>query len=212
VVSALLWAAGWPSPPGPAPAGPASPPPSAATTAFLTGWRAHLSSSWSVDQVVERRADSGATLSFAVHEAQRPPDSVRVGLGTVSARQGSTQLACGPTRGSQTVCRRLPAPTTWAATVDSQLAALAALVEGPSAVYRVTTDRAGCFMLALVVPPAQVPVSLERAATYCLDPASGALLSARIQRDGATDVTTTTAHHAPAVDADLALPAGVVIG
>ncbi len=178
--------------------------------AFLAAWRAHLMASWSVDEVDERTTTSGATLRFDVHEAQSPPDSVLVGNGTVAARRGAVQLACGPgAPGQQYACRSVPDTMTWEEDVDRQVATLRAEVEGPTAYYTVRQAGAGCWSLVLARPSRAVPVVLGRASTFCLDLATGALRSSEVERVGAVDRVMVVAAHAPASATDLALPSGV---
>ena len=176
--------------------------------AFLAAWRAHLAASWSVDEIDERTAASGAVIRFEIHRAQHPPDSVVVGNGTVAARRGSTELACGPGAGAALACRSAPARLTWAQDVDAQVAALRAELVGPRAVYRVGGAGDGCWTLSVVVPSAAVPVVLGLGATYCLDTTTWALRSSVIRRVGAVDRVTVASAHAPATAADLALPPG----
>ncbi len=211
-LSALLGVAGVlpstsrpPAPPAPSPAG--SP-----ADAFLAAWRAHLSASWSVDEVDERTTDSGATIRYDIHDAQRPPDSLETSGGTVAARRGGVVLACGPApSGTGLVCRSVPAPRTWQQDVDQQISNLAAAVTGPRAVFRVSAAGPGCWTLTLALPATVVPVQLGRGAGYCLDPTTWALRSSLVRRVGAVDRATTVASHAPATDADLALPPGATI-
>lgn len=183
-----------------------------AGAAFLAAWRAHLMASWSVDEVVERTAASGAKVRFQVHEAQDPPDSVSIGNGTVAARRGATQVACGPGTGASTyACRSAAAPVSWQQSVDQQIAGLKAEVSGPRPYFSVHQSGAGCWAFHLVVAPEAVPVVLGRGATYCLDLVTGALRSSEVQRVGAVDRVTVVSAHAPAKAADLALPAGVTL-
>jgi hypothetical protein len=166
--------------------------------------------SWSVDEVDVRTTATGSTLRFDVHDAQAPPDELLIGNGTVSARRGAVQVACGPGRaGQQYACRSVRTGVPWAQDVNGQVAALRAEVEGPAAFYTVRDAGPGCWSLVLVKPGAQVPVVAGRGATYCLDLATGALRSSEVQRVGAVDRVTVTAVHAPAAPADLALPAEV---
>jgi hypothetical protein len=192
--------------------GPSAPP---AGPAFVALWRVHLLSSWSVDEVGERVTSSGATLRFQVHLAQRPPDSVEVASTTVSARRGSTVIACAtPTGGDHPVCREAPATLTWQQHAEAELAVLRQAVTGPRSEYLVRALRPGCFEFRLrdptFRPPANSAVSLGRHATYCLDVRTGAPLSSRVDTGTRVDTFTTTRVHAPATDADLALPAGAV--
>ncbi|GAC1532088.1 MAG: hypothetical protein NVS3B12_09210 [Acidimicrobiales bacterium] len=175
---------------------------------FLVAWRAHLLASWSVDQVEERTTAGGATLRFTLHEAQRPPDRVRLGGGATEARRGFTLVACAvPPQGDHPVCRQAPTRRTWRDDVERDMAALRTLVEGPGALYGVLAPSPGCWDLVLRRPEESVPVVLGRGSQYCLDLTTGAVLSSRVQRIGAVDRVTTVARHAPATDADLALPA-----
>lgn len=193
-----------PPPPGPTPA---------AADAFLRAWRAHLLASWSVSQVEERVTTAGATLRIPIHEAQRPPDRVREGGAAVEARRGATLIACAvPPGGDHPVCRQAPATQTWGQATDAEMAVLSRLVTGPRAVYGVTAELGGCFDLVLRRPPESVPVSLGRGSQYCMDPITGVVLSSRVQRVGAVDTVTTVEHHAPATDADLALPTDATFG
>ena len=206
--------------PAPGPAGHpgARPSPAPATGAaarmapadqFLAAWRAHLMASWAVDEIEQRTTTAGATIRFEIREAQAPPDSIVIGNGTVAARQGQLDVACGPGTGGQAyACRSAPAPTTWQQDVDRQVAALRAEVEGPDAYYSVQAAGDGCWSLSLARPSQAVPVVLGRGATFCLDPRTGALRSSEVQRIGAVDRVTVVAVHAPATAADLALPPG----
>jgi len=152
-------------------------------------------------------------VQFQVHQAQNPPDAVEIGNGTVSARRGATEVACGPgASGTGLTCRSAPAPLPWAQDVDQQLALLRADVSGPGAYYTVSGTPDGCWTLTLAVPPAAAPAVLGLGSTYCLDPLTHALRSSRVQRAGALDVVTVTDAHAPATAADLALPAGAGVG
>lgn len=204
VAGLVLTEAPPPPPPGPSPQ---------AAAAFLAAWHAHLLASWSVAQVEERVTTKGATLRIAIHEAQRPPDRVREGGAAVEARRGSVLIACAvPPGGDHPVCRQAPAAQTWAQGADSEMAVLARLVSGVQPVYAVTARPGGCFELTLRRPPESVPVSLGRGSRYCIDPATGAVTSSRVQRVGAVDTVTTTEAHAPARDVDLALPQNATFG
>ena len=184
------------------------PPPPDAAPAFLAAWRAHLLASWSVDEVEQRTTASGGTIGFRLHEAQRPPDSVSIGGATIDARRGSTLVACAtPAGGTHPVCREHATTVTWARMAEGRVAALRATVAGPRRVYRVVATGPGCFRLDLVVPAARLGRAVPIGAAYCFDSRTQALRSSTVRLAGATDVITATSIHAPATDADLALPA-----
>ncbi|HEY2430642.1 MAG TPA: hypothetical protein VGI06_17025, partial [Acidimicrobiales bacterium] len=152
---------------------------------------------------------AGATIRFQVHEAQRPPDSVRTGGGTVDARRGSVLIACStPAGGSHPVCREGPAPGTWRQVVDAQIAGLRPFLTGPLRVYRVVALARDCFRLDLVVRATRLPPALALGARYCIDPGTQAVLSSSQRLAAAVITITATSVHGPATDADLALPAG----
>jgi len=176
--------------------------------AFLAAWQAQLSSSWSVDEVEQRTTVAGATIAFRIHEAQRPPDSVDLAGGTISARRGQILIACATPPGATTfVCREAPTSQTWAESVAAQIASLRGLLTGPRPVYEVTNLGHACYRLTVSPAVTVLPVSFGRGARYCFDPTTHAVRMSTIERVGATDTTTVLALHAPATDADLALPA-----
>jgi hypothetical protein len=185
-----------------------APPTLTAASRFVAAWHAHLSTSWSVDEIERRTTTSGATISFQIHEAQRPPDSVSSGGTTVSARRGETLIACATALGSSTpVCREQTTTQTWDQGVAVQIAQLTAAVTGPSAPYTVTDLGGACYSLTLRPATAPLPTFIDRGARYCFDPATNAVRMSVIQRTGAVDTTIATVMRAPATDADLALPA-----
>ncbi len=205
-VAAVLLATGAFDRAAPARPRPLTTPPDGAA-AFVAAWRAHRLASWSVDEVDARSFPSGATIRFEIHEAQRPPDSIRLAGGTASGRRGSTEIGCATPEGSShPICRLSPAAHTWAEDVDTEVAALTRIVEGPGAIYRVTALGGGCYQFETRVPAAQLSVLFGRSARYCLDARTGAVVSSRVVVVGAVDTITTTDVHAPATDADLALP------
>jgi hypothetical protein len=207
VATVALGVAGWL--PSAAPPSAAAPPPPDTAAAFVAAWQAHLQADWSVDEIDQRTTTSGASISFQIHHAQAPPDSLETGGGTVAARIGAVEVACGAgANGTGYACRSAPAPRSWQAEVDAEIAGLRAAVIGPEAVFAVSTDGRGCWTLSLRVPAATVPVLLGRGATYCLDPTTLALRSSVVHQVGAVDRVNTVVTHAPATAADLALPAG----
>lgn len=183
--------------------------------AFVALWRTHLLSSWSVDETGERVTATGASLRFRVHIAQRPPDSVEIASATVAARRGSTLIACAtPAGGAHPVCREAPATLTWQQHADAEMAVLRQAVTGPASEYLVQALGPGCFGFTLrdprYRPPANSAVTFGRRATFCVDAHTGAVLSSRVDTGTRVDTFTATRVHAPATDADLALPADAV--
>jgi hypothetical protein len=203
-ISALLGAVGQL---GPGPRGAAAVPLPDVAPAFLAAWRLHLTTSWWVDESVERTEPNGSAVRFTILEAQRPPDSIEIGGTTISARQGATAIACAAGPSSGYACRRAPAEGTWIDQVAAAMAALRRVLTGPAPVYRVVVGGPGCYQWVLRIPVADLPVSLPRAAQYCIDPVTGIVRSSRVDLSGVVDTVTVVAQHAPATAADVALPA-----
>jgi hypothetical protein len=119
---------------------------------FVAAWKRSLMSSWAVEQAYERVTPRG-TLRFTVRRAQRPPDSLDVGLGTIQARRGDTALACVTGASEQLHCRSAGAAVAYDVTVASAVDSLRAQVVGPAALYDVGIGNgAGCYGLRLRVP------------------------------------------------------------
>ena len=176
----------------------------AAAARFVAAWRKSLETSWSVDESVERITASGGRLSFSVHRAQRPPDRLNFGLGSLEARQGNVLTTCGAGASGKVSCAHQPTTTTYAEEVDGQVKTLGPYVSGPEAVYAVA-EVAGCFQLTLRLPGYPVP-PYGQSAVFCFDPATGAPAGSVIVRNEGTDRTRIVAAHIPASPADLALP------
>jgi len=194
---------------------PSPPPPvtAAAATDFLAVWRAHLLASWAVVQVERRTFASGSSVTFEIHAAQRPPDSLEIEGTTISGRQGSTDFACATSpRTGRLLCRKVESAVTWEQYVDSYVAAVRAQISGPDALYGVARGGHGCFVFEPIVPPANLPVLFGRGARYCFDAPTGALVSSTVEVVGAVDTLTTIDLHAPATTSDLKLPAGATFG
>ena len=180
-----------------------------ASVQFVAAWRHHLLASWSVDVVTTRSSGAATPVRVQVHEAQRPPDSIRIGGGAAAAIRGDRVLACATADDGNWVCRSAPSGADWATRAANELAGIARLVGGPTAPYTVSVAGPGCYELRLrsgVASP-----TWGRRAAYCLDAGTGAVLRSEVDRGTVSDVAVTVSMHAPATDADLALPPGAVI-
>jgi hypothetical protein len=171
---------------------------------FLDAWRNNLTTSWAVSETLDRVTAAGRRLDFPVQRAQRPPDHLNVGLGTVDARLSGVLVACGVGGKGDLACGRQPGAPSFEASVDSQIATLETYLRGPTPLYQVA-ELAGCYQLTLAVPRFPVP-PYGRLAVFCFDPTTGAPAGSVVAKDGGTDRTTVTDVHAPATDSDLQLP------
>jgi hypothetical protein len=171
---------------------------------FLDAWRRSLTTSWAVTESVARTTSDGRRLDFPAVLAQRPPDHVNIGLGTVDARLAGVDVACGVGSTGTLTCRRQPGATPFDKTVDDQVGILRTYVAGPAPLYAVA-ELAGCFQLTLQVPGFPVP-PYGRRAVFCFDPATGAPAGSVVAKDQGTDRISVTDAHSPATADDLQLP------
>jgi hypothetical protein len=153
---------------------------------------------------LDRTTATGAHAVFALHRAQRPPDRISVGLGSVTARQGNVLIGCAPGGDGKVRCSSEGTAPPYDEEVNRQLIILGPYVTGPQALYDVA-QLAGCFQLILRLPGYPSP-PYGKSAVFCFDPASGAPAGTVIVRAEGTDRTSIVTAHAPATDADVALP------
>jgi hypothetical protein len=178
----------------------------AAKAAFLEAWRRSRLSTFFVALRFERRTSGGQGLASEVRIAQRPPDRLSVGLGSIDARRGGRRLACATGADGSLRCRDGgPAPP-YAQEVDDEVALLRGYLSGPNPLYGVRARRRGCYELELLVPIPAPPYG--RRARFCFDPSTGALVESEVERAEATDRQQAVEVRATVGDADLAPPAG----
>jgi len=207
--TAAVAATGSPSAPGArtaARAGGAAPADGAARADFLDAWRRSRLSTWLVVLRFERRTSAGRRLTSEVRIAQRPPDRLATGLGSIDARRHGRRLACttGP-RGALQCRDGGPAPP-YGQEVDRELALLRGYLSGPDPLYRVRVEGGGCYRLELLVSMPAPPYG--RRARFCFDAATGAPVASEVDRAEATDRQQAIQVRATVGDADLAPPAG----
>ena len=177
-----------------------------AARSFLDAWRRSRLSSWSVDAVFTRSGPKGERLSVAVHRAQRPPDRLLTGLGTVNARRGDVELVCagGERAPSSLRCREGRALVPYEEEVEAEMRLLRRYVLGADALYAVRQEGRSCFRLRLRFELPSPPYG--RLAVFCFDEETGAPTRAEIRRDQGTDVTRSVRIKADPDEEDLAPP------
>lgn len=172
----------------------------AAASQFLSEWERSRLGTWVVDARFDRVTAAGRTLAIDIHMAQRPPDRLVTGLGTVNARRGGQRLACAPDAEGEVHCRAGgPAPP-YADEVTDELRILATYVRGPQAFYAVARE-GDCFRLRLRQRVLSPPYG-ERA-RFCFDPDTGAPTRTEITRVQARDRTIATSVRSTVSDEDL---------
>jgi hypothetical protein len=152
----------------------------------------------------ERRTTAGRSLVSEVRIAQRPPDRLATGLGSIDARRDGRRLACATGADGKLRCRDGgPAPP-YGQEVDAEVALLRGYFSGPNPLYRVRAG-GGCYALDLLVSMPAPPYG--RRARFCFDPATGAPVVSVVVRAEATDRQQAVEVRAVVGDADLASPA-----
>ena len=170
------------------PSTPPTPPESQeAAELFVAAWERKLRGTWVARSEFTRTTATRQTLSGEVHEAQRPPDRMRRGLGSVDARIGGRRIACAPTEAGEVQCRDGGAAPAYDDEVAAELELLRGYVYGRGRLYAVLAESASCFRLRLVQRILAPPYG--DAARFCFQQATGAPLSAEIRRGGTLDVT-----------------------
>jgi hypothetical protein len=197
VAVVALAAAGWPHRERPRSTATAQP---AAAGEFLAQWQRMRLGTWALEARFSRVTRAGRRLDTDLHMAQRPPDRLVTGLGSIDARRGGTRLACAPDAGGTVHCRDGgPAPP-YDAEVARELGYLRRYVEGTGALYAVR--RSGdCYDLRLRLRIPSPPYG-ERA-RFCFDRATDAPVRSEIERAEARDTTVALRVRARPSEADL---------
>jgi hypothetical protein len=163
-----------------------------------------LEATWAVDSTFERRIGAKG-LAYDVHEAQRPPERLRVAGGTVSGRIGGRVLACTTGADGKLSCRDGgPAPP-YDDDVRRQLDTLATYFAGSRPLYRAEVQGGNCFRLvlqrAILTPP------YGETARFCFDRPTGAPTRSEVHKRGSLDVIKVVTVRAEPTVADLTPPA-----
>jgi len=185
--------------------GPTVPPvDDAAADAFVDAWRRSLTGTFVVVSAFERETRAGGTFSSETVTAQRPPDRVVTGAGSVDARIDGRLVACASDPDGVLRCRDGgPAPP-YEALVEGRIGRIAELVQGEQPLYAVDAPGDGCFRLRLRASLPAPPYGLL--ARFCFDGRTGAPTSSEIRREDSVDRTTVTRLSEEVSEEDLRLP------
>lgn len=183
--------------------------------AFVDAWRASLEGTYLAEGRFQRVTSAGRPLDGTTYLAQRPPDRVEVGFGSIDAVLGGRRVACAPDDEGQARCRTADAPP-FERRVDDEVGRVRGLVvEDPDTdvvvPYRVARDAAGCFVLTLRFDLPAPPYG--RRATFCFDDETGARVATEVERDdGVVDRHRVTRLEPVVTGPDLVAPAPDVLG
>jgi hypothetical protein len=178
----------------------------AAAEAFLDAWRESRLATWVIEGTFTRTTATGRSITSEIHVAQRPPDRLSLGIGSVTARLGDRRLSCTTDPAGELRCRDAGRAPPYEEEVAQEVETLATYVQGAVPLYEVTADSDGCFDLELLVEMPAPPYGEE--ARFCFDEETRAPTLAEIRRTEAVDVRRSTRVSAEVSDEDLAPPPG----
>ncbi|MDW3220347.1 MAG: hypothetical protein R8F63_17195 [Acidimicrobiales bacterium] len=145
--------------------------------------------------------DGGEPLIGDVLVAQDPPRRLVFRLGSVSESIDGSVTTCD-TSTDQAIspgCLAASSQRTYAERVADEMQLVLGFVVGDARLYDVARDD-GCFQVELREP--LLRSTWGRAAAFCFDEETGALLSSRVRRQSATDVEITTSIRTDVTDDD----------
>ena len=175
-----------------------------ATQAFLDAWQRSQQGTFVVEYRFTRVVAGGRGFEGKTRLAQRPPDRLFVGLGTVDGRIDGHKIDCATEPGGDVRC--FPGATVGAYDdeVAREIDRLRHYVEGDLPLYRTSWTWNGCFALALArnLPAAQYGMR----ATFCFDDRTGAQVLVEVVRPEGTDRSIATSLRAGVTDSDFELP------
>lgn len=171
-----------------------------ASAPFLAAWRRSLETTWVVTYTFERTTRAGGHLVAERRVAQRPPDRLSSGLGSVGGRRGDHAVTCAADANGVDQCGDAgPAPP-YGDEVAHDIDVLRGQVEGPDRLYRVTRPSPSCYVLTLVVSYPVPPYG--RSARYCFDRRLGAPVVIEVHRPEGSDVQRAVSVTGDVTDAD----------
>lgn len=180
----------------------------AAADRFAQAWQRSREGTYVATGSYVRRSEvTGTSLTGEDVVAQRPPRRLHRQMGGVEGRDDDRLLVCpAPPAGEED----RPAPCTlappsgpsYARDVADEVAALRAMTGGDQPLYAVSEPRPGCFALRQLRIEPRAPFGVR--ASFCFDPATGAVTMSRVRHEGGTvEVVVVTSIRSTVTDADL---------
>src|SRR5438874_2050206 len=172
--------------------------------ALLTAWRRSRQTTWFVRMRLERRTARGALLDTELRIAQRPPDRLTTGLGSVDGTVHGRRVSCSAGVSGVLRCRDIGAAPRYDSEVQRDVDLLRGYITGARRLYAARRDGGSCFRLTLVAVLPSPPYG--RDARFCFDRATGAPTAVEVHRDEGSDVERALEVRAQVTDADLTPP------
>lgn len=173
---------------------------------LLAAYRRSREGTYVVEATFTRTLADGRSLSSAALVVQRPPDSLRRQLGSLTGTLQGRSLNCSVTSQGRLKCAPHGEAGDWREQVDRDVEVLRTYFDPPSPLYRVRRDGEGCFVLEQERPYPDPTYGVR--ARMCFDDATGAMTDLELVREtGASDRFQAVAVRDEVTDADLRIEA-----
>ncbi|HMQ24866.1 MAG TPA: hypothetical protein PKA98_02680 [Acidimicrobiales bacterium] len=176
--------------------------------AFVAAYERSRTGTYVVSSTFRRTFPGGTSFTSEATVAQRPPDRLERGLGSITARVDGRVVLCSTTATGRYRCQRGRSERSYSSIVEREVEALRGYVDGDVPLYSVVADTEeegrSCFDLEQVRPLPAPPYGT--AARFCFDDETGALVTLRVERDEAVDLTEATEVRATVRERDLTPP------
>lgn len=180
---------------------------------FVEDWARMRKGTWAYDATFTRTIDGGQQYVANVHQAQRPPDSIREDARTADVMIDGQHYVCGATAERQySSCRRVGVAPTFDSQAASDILSVRNDVLGTHRKYDVQKRSDRCYGLYLRPNPKGVVGQWGTQGEICFDEETGSFVRTEVTRPGATDTVVATAIRAEPRNDEIRIPAPVVEG
>ncbi|WP_208029335.1 hypothetical protein [Rhabdothermincola sediminis] len=153
---------------------------------LLTAYRRSREGTYVVEATFTRTMPDGRQLGSAALVVQRPPDSLRRQLGSVTGTLQGRSLNCTSATDGRLRCAPTGEVRPWQEQVDRDVEVLKSYFDPAYPLYRVRRDGEGCFVLDQDRPYPDPTYGAR--SRMCFDPTTGAMTLLELTREtGAVD-------------------------
>ena len=175
-----------------------------AARAFLAAWEQSLRGTYVVEYRFTRVLADGRRFEGSTTLAQRPPDRLFVGLGTVDGTVDGRLVDCTTDPTGVLRCFSGAPAGDYDDEVASEMDRLRPYVEGDDPLYRTSWDGEECFALALLLDLSTAPYGTS--ARFCFDDATGAPTVTTVRKAEGTDTSEAVSLRTEVTDDDFEVP------
>ena len=177
-----------------------------AARAFLAAWEDSRQGTYAVEYRFTRVLADGRRFEGVTTLAQRPPDRLFVGLGTVDGTVDGKRVDCTTAPSGELRCFSGAPAGDYDDEVAAEIERLRPYVEGDNPLYRASWDGEACFALVLALDLPTAPYGTS--ARFCFDAATGAPTVTEVRKPEGTDTSEADHVRTEVTDADFERPGG----